>query len=69
MLYHYYHFKFLQSLKTTNIQEWEFYIWAVRIIYSIEFDETFEFFVIILWDCKLVKSQSKRASEVAIFIF
>ena len=69
MSYHCYYFKFLQSLKTTNIQELEFYIWAVRIIYSVEFDETFEFFVNILWDCKLVKSHSKRASEVAIFIF
>ena len=30
-------------LKTTNIQEWEFYIWWVCIIYFMEFYETFEF--------------------------
>ena len=34
MLYHYYYLKYLQPLKTINIQEWEIYIWTVQFLWT-----------------------------------
>ena len=69
MLYHSYYFKCLQSLKTTVIQEWEFYILSVLIIYSMEFYRTFEFLQTFYEIGKLVKGHSKRACKLVVIIF